>query len=164
MRNTVTIIAIATAALSLGACGGGATVDNQTSAESTVPPLVKTTKTSVVETSTSSSVPTSESMPGGGVAAPAPRDQAAQEVSALPTAQPRSAKEKQFLDQLSKQGIKVDGVEDQMISVAGGVCISDKNNPIVGAVAGQLVEQKRSSKKPEEVADVLVKTSKEAYC
>lgn len=164
MRNTVTFIAIAAAALTLGACGGGATVDNE-DVPPTVAPLAKPTKsvTSVeaTEASTSKAKPADV---GAGAAAPAPRDEPAQEVSAIPTAPVRSDQEERFLEELNKRGIKVEGVEDQMVSVAEGVCANTKDELTLGAVSGQIVEQKRTDKKPNEVADILVKTAKEAYC
>lgn len=166
MRKTVCITALAATALTLGACGGGATVDNGSGAPSTVAPLAKPSKTATAtsEVASTSARPTSTSQPGGGAAAPAPRDEAVQEVSSLPTAQARPAKEQKYLDELSKQGIKVEGVEDQMVSVASGVCVKEEGNTTVGAVAGQLVEQHRTDKKPEDIAGILVKSAKEAYC
>lgn len=164
MRITGTAIAIAAIALTLGACGGGATVDNEESAPATVPPLVKSTKTVEVEVETSTSVPTSEPRAVGGTATSAPKDGAVQEVAELPSVPARPAKEQRLLDALQKQGIKVEGVEDQMLSVADGICIEGKNNATVGAVSGQLIEQKRTDKKFKAVSDILVKTAKEAYC
>lgn len=161
MRRTVTAIALAATALTLGACGGGATVDNQESMPTAVAPLTKTGKS---EQPTSTSRPTSEPRTGGGAAAPAPQDGAVQEVSALPSAAPRPDKEIRLLDELKKQGINVDGVEDQMVSVADGVCHAGKANDTVGAVSGQLIEQKRTEKKFEDVTGILVKTAQEAYC
>ncbi|QGU01118.1 hypothetical protein CKALI_01090 [Corynebacterium kalinowskii] len=164
MRMTGTAIAIVATALTLGACGGGATVDNQGNAPQTVPPLVKSTKTQEAAEGTSTSVPTSTTRADGGAAAPAPKDGAVQEVSTLPASPTRPEKEQRLLDELKKQGIKVEGVEDQMVSVADGVCVSDKDNTTVGAVSGQLIEQKRTDKSFEDVSGILVKTAKEAYC
>ncbi|MFV8395728.1 DUF732 domain-containing protein [Corynebacterium hindlerae] len=161
MRNTATVVALAAVALTLGACGGGATVDNEKATPSTVAPLAKVPG---VEGTPASTSPAKPPRSGGEAAAPAPRDEAVQEVSALPTPAPRPEKEQKLLDDLKKQGIKVEGVEDQMVSVADGICTQDKDNPTVGAVSGQLIEQQRTDKKPEEVADILVKSAKGAYC
>lgn len=161
MRNTVSAIAIVATALVLGGCGGGATVDNGQAVPSSVAPLTKTSKTDQV---TSTSQPTPTPRAGGGAAAPGPQDGAVQEVSALPSAPARPEKEQRLLEELKKQGINVDGVEDQMVSVAGGVCHSGEKNDTVGAVSGQLIEQKRTDKKFEDIRGILVKTAKEAYC
>ncbi|MEJ5927795.1 hypothetical protein WG915_04080 [Corynebacterium sp. H128] len=166
MRKTVCVIALATVAISLGACGGGATVDNQNGPQETVPPLAKSSKSVSAEaTPTSTSTGTPSPKAGGGAAAPAPKDEAAQEVSAVPTAAPRPDNEKRYLEELDKQGVKVAGVEDQMVSIADGICTGKgEEQYTLGAVSGQLVEQKRTEKKPEEVSQLLVKTAKDAYC
>lgn len=176
--GSVMIVAVA---LGLTACGGGATVDNQ--GQATVAPLSRPSMSSASPasgTGTATASPSESAHPrateprvGGGVA-PAPKDQPAQEVSAVPTPEAHySDREKHFLDELKNKGINVDGVEDQMLGAAGQVC-TDKPAPqpaqpaqpnyLVEAIAGQLVEQKRSDKPAEEVVSIIAKAAQDAYC
>ncbi|MDU0479140.1 hypothetical protein QVA66_07790 [Staphylococcus chromogenes] len=171
MRKLSGSILLATAGLLLTACGGGATVDNQSATQATVAPLSKAAKPSGSEQTTASASKSPEATKepsksdGAPAAAPAPRDKAAQEISALPTSGPkRSASESKYLEALQKQGIKVEGIEDQMIGAANQACQKDRDNYLVGAIAGQLVEQKRTEKKAEEVADIITKSAKDGYC
>lgn len=172
MRKLSGSVMLATAGLLLAACGGGATVDNQNAPQATVAPLSKAhssaaEKPSGSATAQPSSLATSEASRsnGGGAVAPAPKDQAAQEVTALPSGGPkRTDAETKYLGKLKEQGIKVEGIEDQMIGAANQVCMQEKGNYLLGAIAGQVVEQQRSQKKPEEVADIISKSAKDGYC
>ncbi|AKK04154.1 hypothetical protein [Corynebacterium epidermidicanis] len=165
MRKLGGSLVIITAGLLLAGCGGGATVDNQAATAVSVAPLSKaplaSTSASVSPSATAS--PRQNDAPVG--AAPRPRDEAAVEISALPSDGPkRTDSESKYLDELKKQGIRVEGIEDQMLGAASQVCLNEKDNYLIGAIAGQVVEQKRTDKKPAEVADIITKAAKDGYC
>ena len=77
-----------------------------------------------------------------------------------------SERDQNYLKELKDNSINVDGAEGSLIGTASGVCQSQdtKNIDVMTlAVAGQLVEG-RTQQKPEEVAAVLARAAKSAYC
>lgn len=63
--------------------------------------------------------------------------------------------------------VKVEGIEDQLIAAATEVCRANElgqKSFTVDAVAGQLIEQGRSSESPEALADAIAAAAKNAYC
>ena len=140
----------------LAACGG-ATSDGGSSESSAVAPLSKSAR--ATESSASSS---------GESKTQTPQDREAREVSEVPSSgQQLSERDQNYLKELKDNSINVDGAEGSLIGTASGVCQSQdtKNIDVMTlAVAGQLVEQGRTQQKPEEVAAVLARAAKSAYC
>ena len=137
----------------LAACGG-ATSDGGSSESSAVAPLSKSAR--ATESSTSSSGDSSSTKSSGESKTQTPQDREAREVSEVPSSgQQLSERDQNYLK------------EGSLIGTASGVCQSQdtKNIDVMTlAVAGQLVEQGRTQQKPEEVAAVLARAAKSAYC
>lgn len=95
-------------------------------------------------------------------------DQGAKEISAIPTFAPsRSKDDEVYLQALTGAGIQIKGVEDQLIGVAVEVCrarAKNENDVTLHAVAGQLVEQKRSRLDPKGTANAIASAASAAYC
>ena len=149
----------------LAACGG-ATSDGGSSESSAVAPLSKSAR--ATESSASSSGDSSSTKSSGESKTQTPQDREAREVSEVPSSgQQLSERDQNYLKELKDNSINVDGAEGSLIGTASGVCQSQdtKNIDVMTlAVAGQLVEQGRTQQKPEEVAAVLARAAKSAYC
>ncbi|WJZ03864.1 DUF732 domain-containing protein [Corynebacterium freiburgense] len=160
MTKRFAIVVIAAAGL-LAACGG-ATSDETTSASST------TLSRASTKPSASSSVPDESKDSSAQSSEPSVQDRAAQEISSLPEITPeRSSEDKDYLGTLKDKNVKVEGIEDQLIAAATEVCRANElgqQSFTVDAVAGQLIEQGRSSQSPEEVAKIIADAAKSAYC
>lgn len=149
------------------ACGG-ATVENS-STDATIAPLTRSVAPSE---SPSEGADASTSAPSESVAqspeAPLPQDQPAQEVSEIPdNSLQLSGVDREYLDSLKADGVDVEGIEDQLIGTASVVCGSEGaplDEATIGAVAGQLIEQGRTTKAFEEVVDVINSSARKAYC
>ncbi len=133
---------------------------------SAVAPLSKSAR--ATESSTSSSGDSSSTKSSGESKTQTPQDREAREVSEVPSSgQQLSERDQNYLKELKDNSINVDGAEGSLIGTASGVCQSQdtKNIDVMTlAVAGQLVEQGRTQQKPEEVAAVLARAAKSAYC
>ena len=129
-------------------------------------PLSKSAR--ATESSTSSSGDSSSTKSSGESKTQTPQDREAREVSEVPSSgQQLSERDQNYLKELKDNSINVDGAEGSLIGTASGVCQSQdtKNIDVMTlAVAGQLVEQGRTQQKPEEVAAVLARAAKSAYC
>ncbi|KAA8719855.1 DUF732 domain-containing protein [Corynebacterium spheniscorum] len=165
----LTLVALCAGALTLSACGGGATVEDSTAPTtgSTITSLSK--DTAGAKTSTTDSTETTD--PGkhqnaNNRPAPAPRDQGAREVSEAPSAAPvYSDTDRALLERLQKDGVKTDGVEDQILGTANTVCHEEEDyRTTVRAVAGQLIEQNRTDLPLDRAAAVIETAAREAYC
>lgn len=149
------------------ACGG-ATVENS-STDTTIAPLTRSVAPSE---SPSEGADASTSAPSESVAqspeAPLPQDQPAQEVSEIPdNSLQLSGVDREYLDSLKADGVDVEGIEDQLIGTASVVCGSEGaplDEATIGAVAGQLIEQGRTTKAFEEVVDMINSSARKAYC
>lgn len=166
----LTLAALCAGALTLSACGGGATVEDSSvpTTGSTVTSLSKDTaaaKTSDAADSTETTDP-GKHQNANNRPAPAPRDQGAREISEAPSAAPAySETDRALLDRLQKDGVKTDGVEAQMIGTANTVCQEEKDyRTTVRAVAGQLIEQNRTDLPLDRAAAVIETAAREAYC
>lgn len=134
-RIGLAITALATAGV-LAACGG-ATVDEDSTTATSVAPLERAPQsTTASESSSATSRPTPTEAQ--------PQDQGAREVEEVPEQSvPRTKEDLDYLEDLGGSGI--DAVT-------------------VPAVAGQLVEQGRSDKSPEEIATLIENAARKAYC
>ena len=137
MRKFALCLTTITCTAALTACGG-ATVDSEDVTETAATSATETA-TSATESGTASateSATASSSRNGAG-------DQPAREVETVPTQVPSYAPEEQaFLDHLRQNGVNVDGLEDQLTATGFTVC--DDDTITRDAVAGQLVEQRRT--------------------
>lgn len=131
--------------LTLAGCGS-ATVDSEPSQETEVAPLERESEapTSAEETSSKSQ-----------------EDRGAREISEIPTAElPES--EAKYLGRLKDAGVNVDGVEDQLLGAGKAVC--DENDVTLFAVAGQLVEQQRTTMGFEELSKLITDSARTGIC
>ncbi|MBC3178204.1 hypothetical protein [Corynebacterium lujinxingii] len=140
----------------LTACGG-ATVDSD---DVEVTETTETATSTTAETSTTASAetaaPASSASNGAG-------DEPAREVDSVPHQAPAYSPEEQaFLDHLSQNGVNVDGLEDQLTATGFTVC--DNDTITRDAVAGQLVEQRRTDMDAAAVATLIGDTARANLC
>ncbi|OFL91108.1 hypothetical protein [Corynebacterium sp. HMSC055D05] len=157
MRKFALCLTTITCTAALTACGG-ATVDSEDVTETAATSATETA-TSATESGTASateSATASSSRNGAG-------DQPAREVETVPTQVPSYAPEEQaFLDHLRQNGVNVDGLEDQLTATGFTVC--DDDTITRDAVAGQLVEQRRTDMDAGTVATLLSDTARANLC
>ncbi|UBI09438.1 DUF732 domain-containing protein [Corynebacterium coyleae] len=157
MRKFALCLTTITCTAALTACGG-ATVDSEDVTETAATSATETA-TSATESGTASateSATASSSRNGAG-------DQPAREVETVPTQVPAYAPEEQaFLDHLRQNGVNVDGLEDQLTATGFTVC--DDDTITRDAVAGQLVEQRRTDMDARTVATLLSDTARANLC
>ena len=162
MRKVALCLATAGSAAALTACGG-ATVDSD---EVTETPTVTSEVTETESSSSSSATPSSatatarerSSSIGNG-----PEDQPAREVTDVPQqASAFSPQEEAYLAQLRESGVNVDGIEDQLTATGATVCAD--NLITRDAVAGQLVEQRRTDMDAAGVAALISDTARANLC
>ena len=155
----------ATAAAAVAACGG-ATVDSD---DVTDTPTVaseaetesETETTETAETTETSEVPSSSAV----VSSQSKRvdDQPAREVTDVPQqASAFSPQEEAYLATLRESGVNVDGIEDQLTATGATVCAD--NLITRDAVAGQLVEQRRTDMDAAGVAALISDTARANLC
>lgn len=143
--------------LLISSCGGSATVD---SADVTTTPA--TTTATATATTTATSATTATSKPS--TAAPAgPVDQPASEVDEIPAGGAHyTPQERAYLDHLRENGLNVEGVEDQLTATGLNVCADDTITR--DAVAGQLVEQRRTDMSPEVLGQLITDAARANLC
>lgn len=158
LRRTLALVA---AAGLLTACGSTATDTVETSF---VAPLTRSAKPSEGSAAASASASASPQTGTDTAAAATAADRPAQEVSTVPTPTPKftEAGEK-FLKEISDQGVDIVGVEAQLIATAQIVC-SGEFGAAVEAVAGQVVEQGRTTKDYNEILTLIDTSAKKLYC
>lgn len=167
-RRQAAAAGVLLAASSLLAACGGATVSNE---PSSIAPLTRSA-TASASSSTSASSQASSSSQSGSASASAqssePNLDQGQQISAIPQASDnRTDKEKAYLDKLTADGINIAGVEDQMLGAAGVVCQgqNDQLTPAtIQAIAGQLVQQGRTTAAFDQVVSTIESAAKSAYC
>lgn len=125
------------------------------------------TATSATESGTASATESATASSAGGAPGSSSRngagDQPAREVETVPTQVPAYAPEEQaFLDHLRQNGVNVDGLEDQLTATGFTVC--DDDTITRDAVAGQLVEQRRTDMDARTVATLLSDTARANLC
>lgn len=143
----------------LTACGGSATVEGD---KATVTPTT-TTATSTTATATTSATTTTPRASGGAAVPPGDGDRPAREVETVPDqATGYSPAEEAFLEQLRENGLNIEGVEDQLTATGFSVCSNDMITR--DAVAGQLVEQRRTDMDPAALGQLLTDTARANLC
>lgn len=165
MRKFAFCLATFASAATLAACGG-ATVDSDDVTESgatsttAAAPTGATDATATATTSASTATVTERST---SIREGSYEDQPAREVDAPATMVPTySPQEQAYLDHLKESGVNVDGIEDQLTATGATVCAND---PITrDAVAGQLVEQRRTDMDASAVAALLSDTARANLC
>ncbi|AQQ16222.1 hypothetical protein CGLAU_11455 [Corynebacterium glaucum] len=147
------------AAFTLTACGGSATVDSEDSTETSTT-VATAASSSESSSSTATVTQTSTRQP----AAPAgPVDQPARELDSVPEqADPFTAEETGYLNQLRENGVNVEGVEDELTVTGHSVCSDETITRDV--VAGQLVEQRRTDMTPEAVGQLVTDAARANLC
>ncbi|MGX0629511.1 hypothetical protein ACUW8P_000600 [Corynebacterium afermentans] len=156
MRKVAFCFATAAAAVAVAACGG-ATVDSD---DVTDTPTVASEAETESETETSE-VPSSSAV----VSSQSKRvdDQPAREVTDVPQqASAFSPQEEAYLATLRESGVNVDGIEDQLTATGATVCAD--NLITRDAVAGQLVEQRRTDMDAAGVAALISDTARANLC
>ncbi|GAA3523585.1 DUF732 domain-containing protein [Corynebacterium pilbarense] len=156
MRKVAFCFATAATAVAVAACGG-ATVDSD---DVTDTPTVASEAETESETETSE-VPSSSAV----VSSQSKRvdDQPAREVTDVPQqASAFSPQEEAYLATLRESGVNVDGIEDQLTATGATVCAD--NLITRDAVAGQLVEQRRTDMDAAGVAALISDTARANLC
>lgn len=152
-------------ALLLAACGGSATVSKTDETVTPTAPVTSTESsaaTSVTETVTETARATSTVNPAPAQSA-GPVDKPASAIETLPEqASHFSAEEQAYLDYLSENGLNVAGVEDQLTATGLNVCADDLITR--DAVAGQLVEQRRTDMAPDALGQLIVDAARANLC
>ena len=148
-------------ALPLAACGGSATVSKTDETVTPTAPVTSTESsaaTSVTETARATSTVNPAPAQSAG-----PVDKPASAIEALPEqASHFSAEEQAYLDYLSENGLNVAGVEDQLTATGLNVCADDLITR--DAVAGQLVEQRRTDMAPDALGQLIVDAARANLC
>ena len=156
MRKVAFCFATAAAAVAVAACGG-ATVDSDD---------VTDTPTVASEAETESETETSEAPSSSAVVSSQSKrvdDQPAREVTDVPEqASAFSPQEEAYLATLRESGVNVDGIEDQLTATGATVCADDLITR--DAVAGQLVEQRRTDMDAAGVAALISDTARANLC
>lgn len=148
-------------ALPLAACGGSATVSKT---DETVTPTapVSSTESSAATSVTETARATSTVNPAPAQSA-GPVDKPASAIETLPEqASHFSPEEQAYLDYLSENGLNVAGVEDQLTATGLNVCADDLITR--DAVAGQLVEQRRTDMAPDALGQLIVDAARANLC
>lgn len=154
MRKIAGCLATIASVAALAGCGG-ATVDSDDVTETaTATSTSETTETA----SSSTTVAVRSSSASSGAA-----DQPAREVTEVPQqASAFTPAEEAYLAGLRENGVNIDGVEDQLTATGATVCADDLITR--DAVAGQLVEQRRTDMDAAGVATLIDDTARANLC
>ena len=135
------------AALCLGLAGcDSATVDSEPPQETEIAPLER-----------ESDAPSSSE----NSASKSQEDRGAREISEIPSAEVPEPDAK-YLDKFKDAGVNVDGVEDQLLGAGKAAC--DENEVTISAVAGQLIEQQRTTMGFEELSQLIKDSARSGIC
>lgn len=162
MRKVAFCFATAATAVAVAACGG-ATVDSD---DVTDTPTVASEAETESETETTETTETSEAPSSSAVVSSKSKrvdDQPAREVTDVPQqASAFSPQEEAYLATLRESGVNVDGIEDQLTATGATVCAD--NLITRDAVAGQLVEQRRTDMDAAGVAALISDSARANLC
>ena len=162
MRKVAFCFATAAAAVAVAACGG-ATVDSD---DVTDTPTVASEAETASETETTETTETSAAPSSSAVVSSQSKrvdDQPAREVTDVPQqASAFSPQEEAYLATLRESGVNVDGIEDQLTATGATVCAD--NLITRDAVAGQLVEQRRTDMDAAGVAALISDSARANLC
>lgn len=153
MRKIAGCLATIASVAALAGCGG-TTVDSHDVTET----ATATSTSETTETASSSTVVERSSSASGGAS-----DQPAREVTEVPQqASAFTPAEEAYLAGLRENGVNIDGVEDQLTATGATVCEDDLITR--DAVAGQLVEQRRTDMDAAGVATLIDDTARANLC
>ena len=153
MRKIAGCLATIASAAALAGCGG-ATVDSDDVTET----ATATSTSETTETASSTAAVERSSSASSGAA-----DQPAREVTEVPQqASAFTPAEEAYLAGLRENGVNIDGVEDQLTATGATVCEDDLITR--DAVAGQLVEQRRTDMDAAGVATLIDDTARANLC
>lgn len=153
MRKIAGCLATIASVAALAGCGG-ATVDSDDVTET----ATATSTSETTETVSSSTAVERSSSASSGAA-----DQPAREVTEVPQqASAFTPAEEAYLAGLRENGVNIDGVEDQLTATGATVCEDDLITR--DAVAGQLVEQRRTDMDAAGVATLIDDTARANLC
>ena len=162
MRKVAFCFATAATAVAVAACGG-ATVDSD---DVTDTPTVASEAETASETETTETTETSAAPSSSAVVSSQSKrvdDQPAREVTDVPKqASAFSPQEEAYLTTLRESGVNVDGIEDQLTATGATVCAD--NLITRDAVAGQLVEQRRTDMDAAGVAALISDSARANLC
>ena len=162
MRKVAFCFATAATAVAVAACGG-ATVDSD---DVTDTPTAASEAETESESETTETTETSEAPSSSAVVSSQSKrvdDQPAREVTDVPQqASAFSPQEEAYLATLRESGVNVDGIEDQLTATGATVCADDLITR--DAVAGQLVEQRRTDMDAAGVAALISDTARANLC
>lgn len=160
MRKIAGCLATIASVAALAGCGG-TTVDShdvtETATATSTSETTETASSTTSETATATAVERSSSASGGAA------DQPAREVTEVPQqASAFTPAEEAYLAGLRENGVNIDGVEDQLTATGATVCEDDLITR--DAVAGQLVEQRRTNMDAAGVATLIDDTARANLC
>lgn len=161
MRKIAVCFATVATAAAVAACGG-ATVDSDDVTET---PTVVSEATETETESETETTETSAAASSSAVSSQSKRadDQPAREVTDVPQqASAFSPQEEAYLATLRESGVNIDGIEDQLTATGATVCAD--NLITRDAVAGQLVEQRRTDMDAAGVAALISDTARANLC
>ena len=165
MRKVAFCFATAAAAVAVAACGG-ATVDSDDVTDTPTVASEAETESETETTETAETAETSEAPSSSAVVSSQSKrvdDQPAREVTDVPQqASAFSPQEEAYLATLRESGVNVDGIEDQLTATGATVCAD--NLITRDAVAGQLVEQRRTDMDAAGVAALISDTARANLC
>lgn len=154
--------------LTLAACGGEATVEHS---DATGAPEASTSaadKNDKDKEKESASETTSQKSASHRTADESEGDLGAREVDEVPTGAPAAdPAEADYLKVLDEKGIRTADDADQLVGLARTVCAEDNEDGgrvTAEAVAGQLVEQRKTELSQQDAAQLLVDTARAEYC
>ena len=165
MRKVAFCFATAAAAVAVAACGG-ATVDSDDVTDTPTVASEAETESETETTETAETTETSEAPSSSAVVSSQSKrvdDQPAREVTDVSQqASAFSPQEEAYLATLRESGVNVDGIEDQLTATGATVCADDLITR--DAVAGQLVEQRRTDMDAAGVAALISDTARANLC
>ena len=165
MRKVAFCFVTAAAAVAVAACGG-ATVDSDDVTDTPTVASEAETESETETTETAETTETSEAPSSSAVVSSQSKrvdDQPAREVTDVPQqASAFSPQEEAYLATLRESGVNVDGIEDQLTATGATVCAD--NLITRDAVAGQLVEQRRTDMDAAGVAALISDTARANLC
>lgn len=165
MRKVAFCFATAATAVAVAACGG-ATVDSDDVTDTPTVASEAETESGTETTATTTTTETSAAPSSSAVVSSQSQrvdDQPAREVTDVPQqASAFSPQEEAYLATLRESGVNVDGIEDQLTATGATVCADDLITR--DAVAGQLVEQRRTDMDALGVAALISDTARANLC
>lgn len=163
MKRLATLLCVCVLPLGAAACAGSATVNSDDVSAT----AVATGSNTPDNGDGSTTAPATQAHGGkqaeqdGGPARLA--DDRAQEVDSIPVQEPHySAEEQAFLTELKESGLNIKGIEDQLTATGMSVCSDESITR--DAVAGQLVEQRRTDMDPDALGQLLTDSARAHLC